>query len=97
MSDLVVDPEDRFSRVAAHMMLISGKKKPYTSTKGESGEEDRHVAEQPLTFGDNVYNLRTLNNLPYHRIHARQLDIIKQECLVNYEFLLNKVKALPLM
>ena len=76
---------------------LKGRKKPFTSAKGEAGEEDRHIAEQPLTFGKNVYNLRTLNNLPYQRLHAGDLDMIKRECLANYEFLLTKLHAVPLM
>ena len=77
-------------------IILTGKK-PFTTAKGKAGEEDRHVAEQPLTFGENIYNLRTLNNLPYHRLNAGELKALKQECLSNYEFLHMKVQAVSHM
>ena len=70
-----------------------GRKKPYTSASGEFGEEDRNVSLQPLQFGTDVYNLRTLNNLPYHRVKAGQLDLLKDECLANPDFLIKKMYA----
>ena len=72
-----------------------GKKKPYTTAKGEKGEADRHVSSQPIKFG-NSYNLRKLNNLPYHRTKAGQLELLKKDCLCNFDFLLNKLTATSL-
>lgn len=72
-----------------------GQKKPYTSRDGTIIMEDRHVATQPLKFSDQEYNLRVLNNLPHHRLKAGQLDLIKDECLTNVEFVITKLEALP--
>ena len=58
--------------------------------------EDRKVSLQPLQFGPDVYNLRTFNNLPYHRVKAGQLDLLKDQCLSNPEFLIKKLYAGPL-
>ena len=75
--------------------IISGVKKPFTTSKGASGEEDRHVSAQPLKFGDG-YNIRALNNLPYHRMKAEQGKLLEDQCLANIHFLLSKIEALPL-
>ncbi|XP_033761972.1 NACHT domain- and WD repeat-containing protein 1-like isoform X2 [Pecten maximus] len=69
-----------------------GNKKPYTDRSGKSGLEDRHVAGQPMKYGD-TYNVRKLNNLPFHRIMAGHLEEVKVECLVNFHFLLAKLVA----
>lgn len=70
--------------------------KPYTTSKGVKGEEDRHVSAQPLKFGEKDYNLRALSNLPYHRIKAGQVELLEEQCLANIHFLLCKVAAMPL-
>ncbi|KAL3864383.1 hypothetical protein ACJMK2_006070 [Sinanodonta woodiana] len=69
----------------------NGKKKPRNSKNGDKSE-DRHVSQQPLKF-ENIFNLRKLNNLPYHRIKAGQSDLLKQECLANFDFLVSKLQA----
>ncbi|KAL3864387.1 hypothetical protein ACJMK2_006074 [Sinanodonta woodiana] len=69
----------------------NGKKKPLNSKNGDKSE-DRHVSQQPLKF-ENFFNLRKLNNLPYHRIKAGQSDLLKQECLANFDFLVSKLQA----
>ncbi|XP_060587443.1 NACHT domain- and WD repeat-containing protein 1-like isoform X3 [Ruditapes philippinarum] len=73
----------------------NGHQKPYTSSKGEKGTADRHVALQPNKFGHS-YNIRKLNNLPFHRCKAKQCDVLKKESLCNFEFLLDKLKATSL-
>ncbi|XP_053376600.1 NACHT domain- and WD repeat-containing protein 1-like [Mercenaria mercenaria] len=75
----------------------NGKSKPYTTSKGEKGEDDRHVAAQPLKFGKKEYNVRSLSNLPYHRIRAGQQKLLEQQCLANIHFLLCKLEAMPLI
>ncbi|XP_022094961.1 uncharacterized protein LOC110981600 isoform X2 [Acanthaster planci] len=73
-------------------------KKPYP---GNDGGADRLVDPMPLVwthfFPDGmhrqVYNLRKLNELPYHLLHASQMDKLKTEVLVNYEWTLTKLKA----
>ncbi|XP_033746932.1 NACHT domain- and WD repeat-containing protein 1-like [Pecten maximus] len=67
------------------------RKKPYVG-QNKSGEEDRHVASQPLINGDS-YNLRRLNNAPYHMIKQGDATELKTKCLMNYEFLQAKVVA----
>ncbi|XP_060076014.1 NACHT domain- and WD repeat-containing protein 1-like [Ylistrum balloti] len=68
-----------------------GKKKPYVDKKKKSGESDRHVSSQPLVHGK-TYNQRRLNNSPYHRTKVDALEL-KNECLLNFEFLQAKVVA----
>ncbi|XP_060067084.1 NACHT and WD repeat domain-containing protein 2-like [Ylistrum balloti] len=69
-----------------------GNKKSYTDRSGKQGIEDRHVAAQPMKYGD-AYNIRKLNNLPFHRIMAGHLEEVKMECLINFHFLLAKLIA----
>lgn len=70
----------------------NGKKKPYKDKDGNVNEEERCVMSQPLMYGD-AYNLRKLNNLPYHLIHAGDVEALKEKCLSNYEFLQHKLLA----
>ncbi|KAL3870807.1 hypothetical protein ACJMK2_038847 [Sinanodonta woodiana] len=71
--------------------------KPFTYiTKNDKGKDEtqkgnevRFVSAQPLK----KKNLRKLNNLPYHRLKAGQLDLLKKECLCNFMFLLKKLRA----
>ncbi|XP_067673031.1 NACHT and WD repeat domain-containing protein 2-like [Haliotis asinina] len=78
---------DFFSGVWAH-----GVQKPYTDKQGTERKADRHVTAQQLRFGDS-YNLRLLNNLPFHRLRAGQLALLKEECLCNFNFLQAKLVA----
>ncbi|XP_052800087.1 uncharacterized protein LOC128231374 isoform X2 [Mya arenaria] len=70
----------------------AGVKKDYVSAKGEKGSADRLVSQQPNKFGSS-YNLRKLNNLPYHRCYGTQKDLAKKESLCNFDFLMDKLKA----
>ncbi|XP_067662735.1 NACHT and WD repeat domain-containing protein 2-like [Haliotis asinina] len=70
----------------------NGKTKPYVDKKGNTVTADRKPASQPDKFKTG-YNLRKLNNLPHHRTEARQLDLLKKECLMNFPFLLSKLNA----
>ena len=47
-------------------------------------------------FTKTQYNLRKLNQLPYHIIMASERDTLKKEVVCNYEFLLAKIKSLGL-
>ena len=51
---------------------------------------DRCVTPQPLT----VRNKRKLHALPYHLLHSGRVEPLKKNCLLNFEFLLTKLKAL---
>ena len=86
----------KWSDIILAMICFSGKKKPYTSRDGIVIEEDRHVSAQPLKFDNNEFNLRVLNNLPYHRLKSGQLDLLKQNCLTNIHFAITKLEALSL-
>lgn len=72
--------------------FILGIKKPYKDKSGTPHEEDRLVAAQPLMFGS-TFNVRKLNNLPYHRIKAEQIEALKTECLYNFKFIFCKLLA----
>lgn len=76
------------------ILCYPGVPKPYSDSDG-AGKADRLVSAQPLKFSSS-YNLRKLNNLPYHLIHAGQRDILKKATLINLEFLLIKLKACSL-
>ncbi|XP_067662722.1 NACHT and WD repeat domain-containing protein 2-like [Haliotis asinina] len=70
----------------------NGKAKPYIDKKGNTESADRKPASQPNKFKKG-YNLRKLNNLPYQRTEAKQLNLLKEECLMNFAFLLSKLHA----
>ena len=42
---------------------------------------------------NNQYNLRKLNQLPYHLTQAQEGALLKQQVVCNYEFLLAKIKS----
>ena len=58
-------------------------------------EENRYGTSQPFRFREDDYNNRALNNLPYHRLHAGHVDLLKKECLANVHFCVAKLHALP--
>jgi hypothetical protein len=64
--------------------------KPFTDRKGVKGQEARYSASQPLLFGT-AYNKRKLHNLPFHRTMAGECDLLKEECLYNFNFMLRKM------
>ncbi|KAH3878985.1 hypothetical protein DPMN_003157 [Dreissena polymorpha] len=49
-------------------------------------EENRYGTSQPFRFREDDYNNRALNNLPYLRLHAGHVDLLKKECLANVHF-----------
>ena len=51
---------------------------------------DRCVTPQLL----NVKNKRKLHALPYHLLHSGRVEPLKKNCLLNFEFLSTKLKAL---
>ncbi len=71
---------------------------------GEKGKL-RYITPQPLcttvTLKDldhsyTYYNMRKLNELPYHLLKSQQSTVLKKECLCNFEFLLCKISATSL-
>ena len=76
----------------------SGSTKPYVDKDGHTVLKDRLVARQPLIFHNQkgrvpIFNLRKLNELPYHLLHANEVKRLKEESLCNFEFLLAKLRA----
>ncbi|KAH9519361.1 hypothetical protein Btru_075339 [Bulinus truncatus] len=80
----------------------AGKPKPFTGN--EIGVE-RQVSEQPLYFeprdskgygDDRVYNLRKVNELPFHLLRAQLNVQLKQSCLCSFEWMLAKVSGTSL-
>jgi len=76
-----------------------GKQKPTPSN--EEGLP-RYIASQKLAYQHQVagsefpillYNKRSLNELPYHFINSNQFDMLKSQCLCNYEWLLAKLSG----
>ena len=61
----------------------------------------RYVTPQPLyrdisltaEKSKRVYNMRSLSELPYHLLHAQQMDLLKKDCLCNFEFILAKISS----
>ncbi|XP_032219851.2 uncharacterized protein LOC5519197 [Nematostella vectensis] len=74
-----------------------GKKKTFTSKKGETMSMDRFVSSQPLMFDEKsekpIYNLRKLSELPYHLVLSAQLEKLKANALCNFKFLVTKLRA----
>ncbi|XP_071108697.1 NACHT and WD repeat domain-containing protein 2-like [Haliotis cracherodii] len=67
-------------------------------TKGES---DRKVPVQPLVFYNKEgqvtrYNLRKLNELPFHLIRSHRYDDLYETVLFNYNWLHAKMSSMPL-
>ncbi|XP_048576749.1 NACHT and WD repeat domain-containing protein 2 isoform X2 [Nematostella vectensis] len=60
---------------------------------GKGGLKNRHVSAQPYKFSPTVYNLRKLNELPYHLINSNDVEKLKQHALCNLEFLSSKLSA----
>ncbi|XP_077979004.1 NACHT and WD repeat domain-containing protein 2-like [Glandiceps talaboti] len=74
----------------------NGSKKGYVSKQGQKGEADRHVADQPLSFGKAAYNLRKLNELPVHLVNCMDLESLKKDILCNFDWLVTKIQATKL-
>ena len=72
-------------------LTLTDRPKPFVNKNKEQGSAKRYVARQPLTFENGEYNLRKLNQLPYHLIEAGELTALKTQCLCNYEFLLARL------
>lgn len=76
----------------------NGAAKPYVDKEGHTLLKDRLVAAQPLVFHSEnaegtIFNLRKLNELPFHLLHSGDLKRLKEVTLCNFEFLLTKLRA----
>ncbi|XP_070570769.1 NACHT domain- and WD repeat-containing protein 1-like isoform X2 [Ptychodera flava] len=54
---------------------------------------DRQVASQPLEYQKGVFNLRKLSELPYHLLHAGNLEKLKEEVLCRFDWILTKLRG----
>lgn len=97
------DKAPSYHRALAEYFSDTWSTRPKPTPKGKP--QLRHITAQPLyrvTHGKNgqttskVYNLRRLNELPYHLLNSQQLDEMKKKCLLNYEFLLAKLTSTSL-
>ena len=72
------------------------------SSKGRSNSKPKQnghtsTGAQPATTGDveelpeRTYNLRRVNELPFHLTRSQQTALLKQTCLCNYEWMLAKL------
>eukprot|EP00106_Octopus_bimaculoides_P004243 XP_014771685.1 PREDICTED: uncharacterized protein LOC106870193 [Octopus bimaculoides] len=73
-----------------------GRAKPYVGRNGQSGRSDRLVTSQPVQF-NNRPNLRKLNILPYLLTQGKSLQQLKDDVLLNFNFLFTKLKATCVM
>ncbi|XP_067654406.1 uncharacterized protein [Haliotis asinina] len=73
------------------------KPKPYS---GNDRGVLRFVSDQPLFYepeeslhdgSDRVYNLRKINELPFHLVRSQQMELLKNETLCNFEWVLAKL------
>ena len=51
----------------------------------------RQVAPQPIQFSKKVYNIRKLNELPYHLLLSKQVEKLKTIALCNFHWLHTKI------
>lgn len=66
-------------------------KLPYRDKQGNTVAKDRKVAEQPLRFSSELYNMRKLMELPKHLVGAKDTETFKREVILTFE-VLNKQK-----
>ncbi|XP_075265978.1 NACHT domain- and WD repeat-containing protein 1-like [Convolutriloba macropyga] len=55
---------------------------------------NRNVRSQPDVFSNRKFNLRKLNELPFHYIFSGNVDALVDNVLSNYDWLITKTKAL---
>ncbi|KAK3608472.1 hypothetical protein CHS0354_010319 [Potamilus streckersoni] len=79
------------------MGMWADKPKPYS---GNDKGALRYVAAQPFYFEETgpdgkikgrKYNLRKVNELPYHLLNSQQMDLYKSEAMCNFEWVLAKL------
>ncbi|XP_059150871.1 uncharacterized protein LOC131937445 isoform X2 [Physella acuta] len=74
--------------------LWAGTPKPFT---GNEKGSDRLISHQELYFQpqqsktERVYNLRRVNELPFHLLRSQQNALLKQHCLCSFEWMLAKL------
>ena len=76
------------------LCLIKENEKPYKDKKDQMHSASRFVSKQPLMFDNGAYNLRKLNQLPHHLLESREINVLKDEVICNFDFLLARISAL---
>ncbi|KAJ8019859.1 NACHT domain- and WD repeat-containing protein 1 [Holothuria leucospilota] len=54
---------------------------------------DRQVAPQPLEFGEDIFNLRKLQELPYHLSCSADADRLNANVIYNFDWLYAKLRS----
>ena len=97
------DKAPSYHKALAEYFSDAWRSTPKPSPKGKP--ELRHIIPQPMYRDhissesgktERVYNLRHLNELPYHLLNSQQMDALKKQCLCNFEFMLAKLSATSL-
>lgn len=76
-----------------------GRSKDYVDRKGNEGTSDRLVPAQPYVLsstaqdGNELFNLRKMNELPYQLTLAKGIDELKQHVFFSFDHLYYKIKA----
>ena len=96
----MTNKEEKISRHALLAEYFQGswggvKKKPIHLTKRKKTlpDADRQVPSQPVLYSKSVYNLRMLNELPYHLTHGGKFEVLDEKLLFNFEWLCSKLRA----
>ena len=55
---------------------------------------DRKIRGQPMQFSNGKYNLRKLNELPFHYCFSGNVDALVENILSNYDWLTSKIRAM---
>ena len=84
--DLVEYFSGEWHDVIKPLELFKVKKASYPDAK-------RGVPPQPFLYCSNIYNLRKLNEYPYHLTKAWMIDRLLTEVLANFEWIYTKLKA----
>ncbi|KAJ0065720.1 hypothetical protein NL108_017248, partial [Boleophthalmus pectinirostris] len=92
---LTSDRKGRALKILAEFFLgrWSGKRKPVSLPGLSLVLPDRKVPPQPLWFGAGLANVRKLQELPYHLLHAGMWEELKQEVIGNSEWLFCKSRV----
>ncbi|XP_070532605.1 NACHT domain- and WD repeat-containing protein 1-like isoform X2 [Ptychodera flava] len=83
------------------MGVWADKKKPYPGRDAGSlryvdSQALSHTIVSPTGKVKTLFNLRTVNELPYHLINSNQFEKLKKKVLLNFDWLLAKVRATSL-
>ncbi|CAH1801103.1 unnamed protein product [Owenia fusiformis] len=72
----------------------NGKKKElYLTKRKETLLADRKVEHQPLCYEGGYYNMRKLNELPFHLLQSGRHEELIDVCFGNFDWINTKVKA----